>query len=532
MSSSKSKAKAKTKSKAKNKSRAAAATKTKTTRPTAVKSSRKLPVVLCASALFVGYLCFFSGRFYINTFGRLGFDSVLYTLTGGLGGVQSGQVTGYILKGLVPAIAFSVLTVWLLVRQPWLQARGKYESSLPSRKLACWCSILLALALIIFAAFDVELVDYVMHQNTNSHLYEAEYADPADTRITFPEEKRNLIYIMLESMETSYLSEDLGGAMEENLIPELYDLANENLCFSNSNAKVGGYYTTKGATWTIGSMVAQTAGIPLKTPTEDVNQYGASGEDFLPGVTTLTDILHDAGYTQSLMVGSNAAFGGRKVYFEQHGIDAIYDIYTARADGIVPKDYFVWWGMEDLYLFEYAKQELVELASGDSPFAFTMLTVDTHHVGGYQCQLCEESKSGESYDQSISCSSRQVADFVAWIQAQEFYENTSIIIVGDHESMDNGYFERMVDGDYQRLLYNCFINVPTEATNVTNRQFAAVDLFPTTLAALGCSIEGDRLGLGTNLFSGKKTLTERWGIDYFNNELAKASSYYEENFWE
>ena len=117
------------------------------------------------------------------------------------------------------------------------------------------------------------------------------------------------------------------------------------------------------------------------------------------------------------------------------------------------------------------------------------------------------------------------------IQQQDFYENTSIIIVGDHESMDNGYFERMVDDDYQRLLYNCFINVPVTATAVTNRHFAAIDLFPTTLAAIGCTIEGDRLGLGTNLFSGKKTLAERWGFDYFNNELAKASTYYEENFW-
>ena len=232
------------------------------------------------------------------------------------------------------------------------------------------------------------------------------------------------------------------------------------------------------------------------------------------------------------MVGSDVRFGGRKAYFAQHDMDEICDIYTARTDGIIPVDYFVWWGMEDLYLFEYAKQKISALADRTEPFAFTMLTVDTHHVGGYQCALCEESKSGESYDQSISCSSRQVADFVKWIQAQDFYENTTIIIVGDHESMDNGYFERMVDDDYQRLLYNCFINTPTAPKKVTNRHFAAVDLFPTTLAALGCTIEGDRLGLGTNLFSNVSTLTERMGFENFSNELAKASSYYEEHFWE
>ena len=496
------------------------------------KSRNGRALILCAVVLFVGYLCFFSGRWYVSSFGRLGFDSVLFTLTSGVSGVQSGQITGFLTQGFLPAVLFTALTVWLLVKQPRLAKRGKYESGQPSRKCACWCAAVLTMGLLLFAAFDVELVQYLLHQNTTGHLYETEYKDPATVKITAPEQKRNLIYIMLESMETSYLSKELGGAMEENLIPELYDLAKNNLCFSNSDAKVGGYYTTKGATWTIGSMVAQTAGIPLKTPTEDVNQYGAEGEAFLPGVTTLNNILADASYTQVVMVGSDANFGGRKPYFEQHGVTEVLDLYSARANGIVPKDYFVWWGMEDLHLFRYAQQTIESLAQNAEPFAFTMLTVDTHHVGGYQCELCQPSASGETYDQSISCSSRQVADFVDWIQHQDFYENTTIIIVGDHESMDNGYFERMVEEDYQRLLYNCFINTAVDSAHTTNRQWAAVDLFPTTLAALGFTIEGDRLGLGTNLFSGRKTLTERWGIDYFNNELANASDYYEENFWE
>ena len=279
-------------------------------------------------------------------------------------------------------------------------------------------------------------------------------------------------------------------------------------------------------------MVAQTAGIQLKTPTEDVNKYGAEGEPFLPGATTLTNILHNNGYYQALMVGSDVRFGGRKVYFEQHGMDEILDIYTARKDGIIPRDYFVWWGMEDLHLFEYAKQKLTEISAKDQPFAFTMLTVDTHHVGGYQCELCEESVSGETYDQSISCSSRQVADFVEWIQDQSFYENTTVIIVGDHESMDNGYFERMVDEDYQRMMYNCILNPAVKPVRKTNRQFTALDLFPTTLASLGCTIEGNRLGLGTNLFSGMNTLCEKYGFETFNDELSKASDYYEANFWE
>ena len=61
------------------------------------KTNRRFPLFLCAAALFPGYLCFFSSRWYVSTFGRLGFDSVLYTLSADLGGVQSGQITGYLL---------------------------------------------------------------------------------------------------------------------------------------------------------------------------------------------------------------------------------------------------------------------------------------------------------------------------------------------------------------------------------------------------------------------------------------------------
>ena len=55
-----------------------------------------------------------------------------------------------------------------------------------------------------------------------------------------------------------------------------------------------------------------------------------------------------------------------------------------------------------------------------------------------------------------------------------------------------------------------------------------MDYFPTTLAAMGVKIEGDRLGLGTNLFSDKPTLLEEMGWEKFNAELARRSIFYDE----
>lgn len=66
--------------------------------------------------------------------------------------------------------------------------------------------------------------------------------------------------------------------------------------------------------------------------------------------------------------------------------------------------------------------------------------------------------------------------------------------------------------------------------NANNREFTAMDMFPTVLSALGNEIVGNRLGLGTNLFSDRQTLAEEIGMEFFENELEKYSVFYVENF--
>ena len=51
-------------------------------------------------------------------------------------------------------------------------------------------------------------------------------------------------------------------------------------------------------------------------------------------------------------------------------------------------------------------------------------------------------------------------------------------------------------------------------------------MLPTTLAALGCEVEGNRAGLGVNLYAPQKTLLETYGIDYVDGELQKRSDFY------
>ena len=487
--------------------------------------------VVFTLVLLLGFLAFFAAKWYRNTYGNLGFDSILYTLLSDLGGVEPQLILDFCLKALLPA-ALGTL-VWggfafCMAKKP-VTVRGRKLYPF-SNGVASALSLAVTAALLAGATVTSGLHLYVYDLFHESAIFEEEYVDPASVEITFPEEKRNLIYIFLESMETAYFSQEQGGALEVNLIPELYSLAENNLNFSQHEG-VGGFRPVSGTTWTIGAMVGQTAGVPLKTPDNVKDWQNGYGEEgvFLPGITNLSDILHENGYFQSLMVGSVCSFGGRKVYYQTHGTDAIYELSTARADGIVPSDYFVWWGIEDKYLFQYAKQELTEIAAREQPFAFTMLTVDTHHIGGYVCEYCG-SEHQEQYENVMSCSSRQVLDFVRWIQAQDFYENTTVIIVGDHPSMDNGYFSRNVSDTYTRRMYNCILNPAAEPVQNKNREFTTLDLFPTTLAAIGCDIQGNRLGLGTNLFSDRPTLAEEMSYNRFDAQLSQKSAYYAETF--
>lgn len=490
------------------------------------KSSQKgriIANILLVFLCFIAFLAFFSSVWYTRTNGDTGFDSIIFTLTSDFRGTNTDMVFDYLLGGLLPAIATTV-TVSLLLLSRWNRFQLK-------RWIAVTTCLVLSAALITYASFNANLVQYLVGRIELTNLYETEYVDPDTVTITFPEEKRNLIYISLESMESTFLSADQGGAMGDCMIPELYGLACDNINFSHSEG-VGGLVEVPGASWTVGAMVAQTAGVPLITPSnisDWQNGYGRDG-DFLPGLTTMGDILHEAGYQQAFMLGSDANFGGQGVLFETHGVEHIYDLYTARDDGTVPEDYYVWWGMEDQKLFDYARMKLPELAASGQPFALTLQTMDTHHVGGYNCQLCD-TKYNETYSNAIACSSYQTLQFVKWIQAQDFYENTTIIITGDHFSMDSGYFDRNVAEDYQRHGYNCIINPAAEPVNTTNRQFSSLDMFPTTLAAIGCTIEGDRLGLGVNLFSDQPTLIEEFGYNALCTELSKRTDYYSENFY-
>ena len=224
-------------------------------------------------------------------------------------------------------------------------------------------------------------------------------------------------------------------------------------------------------------------------------------------------------------MGSDADFGGRRQYYTTNGNYKIFDLnYAIEQNKMSSKD-SVWWGFEDDKVYEWSKEEILNLAKQDNPFNYIIITADTHFVDGYLSPNAED-KFDTQYENVHAYSSKSINEFINWVKSQNFYKDTTIVIVGDHLGMQNDFYEERMSNGFTRTIYNVIINPAIEVKNNKNRIFTLMDMYPTILASIGVEIEGDRLGLGTNLYSSIPTLTETLGYEYFNNELKKSSNFY------
>lgn len=453
-----------------------------------------------------------------NTWSELSPDEILFHLRASLAGTDTTVIWNYCLFYLsVVLMSFAAVAFchWRLRR-----------SSLKSFRNAVVATAVAGIALGGGALFKfssmIDLGAYLSGEDSEGGFIAEQYVNPSSTAIEFPERKRNLIYIYLESMELTFADSGNGGAWNENLIPELCILGHEGDTFNGDSEALSGGYVLPGTAWTMGAMFGQSSGVPLKLPFLG-NFIEDEMTDFFPDLVTIGDILEDEGYSQYLMLGSDANFGSRASFYLEHGNYEMYDYVRAKEDGFIDPDYHVFWGMEDQKLFAWAKQLLPELAAKDEPFNLTMLTVDTHFEDGYVCDLCKSEHGDNQYANVMSCSSRQVYDFVRWIQQQDFYENTTIVICGDHTTMDKDFCKE-VSKDYPRRTFTTILNSTVSCEDPTAyRTYSTLDLFPTTLASLGAKIDGNRLGLGVNLYAEEPTILEEFGVEDCTSKLQRMS---------
>lgn len=482
----------------------------------------KIEMGIAILMMYIGCALCYGVHYLKKNFGEVPIGQLIYHLHTPLDGTNTSSFTGIIVVLVVMLFGISIV---IIVIDKILDKKKKGGTFLIWSGLF---GIIVGAYAVGAACYHFNVIEYLEYVGEDTALYDEYYVDGRDVQITFPQQKRNLIYIYLESMETTYADQTSGGTMMENYIPELTEIAFTNECFGQDGI-LNGAHTLPGATFTMGALVAQTSGVPINenlVSNNTLNTNWESDNNYLPGVWTIGDILNAEGYNQEFIIGSDGKFAGRSSYFIGHGDYNIFDYYTAIDKGLIDEDYFEWWGFEDEKLFKYARNEILKLSKEDKPFNFTMLTVDTHFTDGYVCNSCEDEYS-EQYSNVIACSSRQVAKFLTWLEKQDFYENTTVVLSGDHLTMDSEYISKKDADSFDRKTYVSIINgAALNEQPEQTRKYTTIDLFPTTLAAMGVQIEGNRLGLGVNLYSAEQTLLEQYGAEYLEVEFLKDSKLY------
>ena len=248
----------------------------------------------CVVGTFIALIVFtaaillsWSIRWMFDTWAYLTMDELVYHLTSPLEGTNQGLIQDYLVKCAVPAVLTLIFLMILLI--VFRKNRKKYLTII---LFGLVISLAFAGYFVQYTWDRLKIDEYLKNQGEFSFFVDENYVDPQDVAITFPDQKKNLVYIFLESMEVTYTDKENGGAFDTGCIPELQDLARENEDFSGKDQKLNGAHALPGTTWTAAAMFSQTSGIPLTTEAGDNMD---TQESFYGNAVTLGDILEQEG---------------------------------------------------------------------------------------------------------------------------------------------------------------------------------------------------------------------------------------------
>ena len=456
-----------------------------------------------------------------ETFPLSNSESVVFTLTQNLSGAQ----------GFTFSLLFGSLIWTLFITIPIIVATIGSQLVLKPRKHPTYKEIIVLLNIACLALLshsiytNIPLANYYnlwKRSNTISEsndFYAKEYIDPDSVKIEFSE-KRNLILIFLESVEYNFQDSANGGTLPQNLIPEITEYLKKEQSFIPGGTQI------TGTGWTMADVVAKTCGIPLNISPNHNGPTSPNGK-FLSGATCLTDILHQHGYTTVVSKGAHLKFSGMEAFTKTHAVDEGYgrDEYLKLRP--INPNVLNEWGISDSAHYALIKEHIERISTVGKPWALWMITLNTHTPFGASdpnCHIPENATNKENILSSIRCTSRQLDEFIQWAKTQEWYDNTTIAVMGDHASMAPKY--AIGFRNQQTHYWLDFFIHSARAPKTNKREFTSLDMFPTILEAMGAKIPGNALGLGRSLYSWAPTLIEKYGLDSLNKNLEKRSEMY------
>ncbi len=448
---------------------------------------KKIIIFFVFTVLYLGTAGFIATIWVNQNFGNIQWEQIMLNLAQPLNGVA----VSLIVSGVILIFCVSLIVAYLLYRL--------IQKKVPYPMLVC---VLIGLLCLSYPVTKWHLFDFIRSRFVIGNIYETYHIIPQ-----VKTNGRNLIIIVLESYEKSFQNSQI---LEQNLSPKLTQIQQENISFS-------GFKQLRQCGWTITSLMSSFCGAPLKLNNMfvDLSTY----HSFIPGLPCWVETLKEQGYETVLMKSARIQFTGTDKFALQHGFNKAIGYRELQQYDEPP---ISTWGLNDRQLYKAAKDEINRLAQSNKPFMIVTVQADTHQPVGNINKTCQ--RTFNDYRDAVICSDKEAGEFVKWIQEQPFYDNTTIVIMGDHlvtATNIDSYIEKIPN----REIYFSIIN-PARKMTAYPHQYTNLDIAPTILDAVGFDFNG-QYGLGRSLFRSEKTLLEKIGYN-LEYELDCISQKYKE----
>ena len=147
------------------------------------------------------------------------------------------------------------------------------------------------------------------------------------------------------------------------------------------------------------------------------------------------DVLNKVNYHQVYIGGKKRTFSGKYHFLKMHGYDEVYGVKELlREYKYIDKNNLTNWSVKDFDIFKVAKEKYTELSKTNKPFNLTISTLANHYPNGIEDTRCRNTNSNGMLN-AVECTNDLIADFISFLEKQENYRDTIVVLIPDHLMM-------------------------------------------------------------------------------------------------
>ncbi len=331
------------------------------------------------------------------------------------------------------------------------------------------------------------------------------YAAPNDEMFGIAKGK-NVIYIHLESTQQfliDYKLKDENG-VEHEVMPFVNSIYHDKSTYSFDNF----FHQVKAGKTSDAETLLETSLFGLNQGAFFTQFGGKNTFEAAPDILKQTQ-----GYTTAVFHGNSGNFWNRNEIYKRFGYDYFFD--ASYYD--VNEDNSFQYGLHDKPFFEQSAQYLEHL---QQPFYSKFIAVSNHYpyaeftnddAGFPMANTPDETVNG--YFATANYLDKSVEEFFNYLKASGLYDNSVIVLYGDHYGVSNGRNRSLAElvgktsstwndfdnAQMQRVPF--MIHIPGQENGGINHTYGAqIDSLPTLLHLLGIDTQ-NYIQLGQDLFS-------------------------------